>query len=252
MIKLLPLCLVVMAGLCSSTVAQEIHVAAASDLTVAMPVLAQQFEKQTRCKVVVSFGSSGNFYQQLQNGAPFDVFLSADTQYPQNLQDAGLTAPGTYREYASGKIVLWVRGESKLDLSQGLKALTNEMVKKVAIANPQHAPYGTAAASALKVEGIYDQVSSKLVLGENISQAALFVQSGNADAGIIAYSLALSPAMKSAGRFVEVPATEYRQIRQAAVVMKNTKNAEGAKQFVEFLGSDSARRTLQLNGFSTN
>ena len=252
MTKVLALCLALTAGLCSFSAAQEIHVAAASDLTVAMPVLAEQFEKQTHCKVIVSFGSSGNFYQQLQNGAPFDIFLSADTQYPQNLQEAGLTTPGTYREYASGKIVLWVRGESKLDLSQGLKALTNEMVKKIAIANPQHAPYGTAAASALKVEGIYDQVSTKLVFGENISQAALFVQSGNADAGIIAYSLALSPTMKNAGRFVEVPATEYRPIRQAAVVMKNAKNAEAANNFVEFLGSDAARRTLQLNGFTTN
>ncbi len=252
MTKVVALCLAVTAGLCGFSGAQEIHVAAASDLTVAMPVLAQQFERQTHCKVIVSFGSSGNFYQQLQNGAPFDVFLSADTQYPQSLQDDGLAMPGTYREYASGKIVLWVRGESRLDLSQGLKALTNQMVRKVAIANPQHAPYGAAATSALKVEGIYDQVSAKLVLGENISQAALFVQSGNADAGIIAYSLAMSPAMKSAGRFVEVPATEYRPIRQAAVVMKNAKNTEAAKQFVEFLSSDPARRTLQLNGFSTN
>ena len=231
--------------------AQEIRIAAASDLTAALPAIVQQFEHDNHCKVTVTFGSSGNFYQQLQNGAPFDVFLSADVQYPQKLQDSGLTVSGSLTEYAAGKIVLWTRNESKLDLSKGLKVLTSADVKKIAIANPQHAPYGKAAEAALKAEGIYDQVAPKLVLGENISQAALFAQSGNADVGIIALSLALNPTMKSAGHYVEIPSNEYPAIRQAAIVMKSSSQVDLAKKFVEFLSSKPGRDVLQQFGFST-
>jgi molybdate transport system substrate-binding protein len=234
----------------SAACAQEVRVAAAADLTAALPPIVQQFESDCRCKVVVTFGSSGNFYQQLQNGAPFDVFLSADLQYPQKLQEAGLTVPGTLTEYATGKIVLWIRTESKLDLAKGLKGLTSASVGKIAIANPQHAPYGRAAEAALKAEGIYSEIAPKLVLGENISQTALFVQSGNADAGIIALSLALNPTMQSAGNFVEIPATEYPAIRQAAIVMKNSKNIEAARKFVQFLKSAQGAAVLQQFGFS--
>lgn len=226
--------------------------AAAADLSAALPVLAQQFENETHGKVIVSFGSSGNFYQQLRNGAPFDVFLSADTQYPRKLEEAGLTAPGSLAEYATGKIVLWTRNGSKLDLSRGLKGLTDGSVKKVAMANPQHAPYGKAAEAALKAEGIYEQVAPKLVLGENIAQAAFFAQSGNADAGIVALSLALNPTMKNAGRYVEIPAGEYPPIRQAVVVMKNARNIEPAKRFALFLKSAEAQRVLQQFGFAVN
>jgi molybdate transport system substrate-binding protein len=249
MVKFLALFLAAI-SLFSVANAQELHVAAAADLTAALPVLVQQFEKQEHCKVVASYGSSGNFYQQLQNGAPFDVFLSADSQYPQKLQEAGLTVPGTFAEYATGKIVLWVRNESKLDLSKGLTVLTSDAVKKVAIANPQHAPYGRAAEAALKAEGVYQQIASKLVLGENISQAALFAQSGNADAGIIALSLAVNPTMQSAGHFVEIPANEYPPLRQAVVVMKNSRNVEAAKKFTQFLTSPAGRHVLQQFGFS--
>ena len=198
------------------------------------------------------FGSSGNFYQQLQNGAPFDVFLSADVQYPQKLQDAGLTLPASLTEYASGKLVLWIRNGSPLDLSLGLSVLAASSVKKVAIANPQHAPYGRAAIAALRSAKIYDKVSSKFVMGENVSQAAVFTQSGNADAGIIPLSLALSPSMKSAGKYVEIPPSEYPAIRQAAVVMKNSKNPGCGKRFVEFLKASATQQLLQQFGFATN
>ena len=231
--------------------AQEIRIAAASDLTAALPALVQSFEHEHHCTLAVSFGSSGNFYQQLQNGAPFDVFLSADMQYPQALQDAGLTVPGTLAEYATGKLVLWVRNDSHLDFSKGLRALLDPSVKKVAMANPRHAPYGKAAEAALKAEGLYDQLSSRIVLGENVSQAATFSQTGNADAGLLPLSLALNPTMKSAGRFVEIPATEYPPIRQAAVVMKNSKNPELARKFVESLSSPLGRQVLEQFGFST-
>ena len=151
------------------------------------------------------YGSSGNFAQQLQNGAPFDMFFSANLDYPKQLEAAGLTEPGTFYQYAIGKIVVWVPNDSKLDLSSGLKALLDPSIKKIAIANPQHAPYGKAAVAALQKENIYDQVKDKFVLGENISQTASFVASGSADVGMIALSLALSPNMKDKGRYAEVP-----------------------------------------------
>jgi molybdate transport system substrate-binding protein len=244
----------VLASLClllGTSAAQELRIAAAADLQAALPTIANQFEGECHCKLVISYGSSGNFYQQLQNGAPFDVFLSADTQYPQKLQDASLTIPGTLSEYATGKIVLWVRNDLKLDVSSGLKALTSPAVKKVSIANPQHAPYGRAAEAALNAEGVHRQVAPKLVLGENISQAALFAQSGNADAGIIALSLALNPTMKSSGHFVEIPTAEYPAIRQAVVVLTTSQNVELASRFAQYLSSAAARPILQQYGFST-
>jgi molybdate transport system substrate-binding protein len=235
----------------TATAAQELHVAAASDLTASLPAIAQQFERDAHCKVVISFGSSGNFYQQLQNGAPFDVFLSADLAYPKKLQEAGLTAPGTFSQYAAGKLVLWKSNNSKADLSKGLKGLLDSSVQKIAIGNPQHAPYGKAALAALKAEGIYEQLSAKLVVGENVAQTALFAQSGNADAGLIPLSLALNPTMKNAGRYVDIPSDEYPPIQQAAVVLKNSKNAQLATRFVQFLSSPSAQRVLQQFGFTT-
>lgn len=231
--------------------AQELRVAAASDLTAALPAITQQFERDAHCKIVASFGSSGNFYQQLQNGAPFDVFLSADSQYPQKLQDAGLTASKTLTHYALGKLVLWAASNSRIDLSPGVKALLEPAVKKIAMANPQHAPYGKAALAALKTEGVYDQVSSKIVLGENVAQAALFAQSGNVDVGLLPLSLALNPTMKSAGRYIEIPASDYPPIEHAAVVMKSSKNVELAARFVRFLSTPAAQATLKQFGFVT-
>src|SRR6202158_6373602 len=127
---------------------KEIRIAAAADLKFAMGELSETFEKQSRTKVNVTYGSSGNFFSQMQNGAPFDVFFSADIEYPKRLEAAGLAEPGTLYPYATGKIVLWVPNESKLDLSHGLQALLDPAVHKIAIANPEHAPYGRAAVSA--------------------------------------------------------------------------------------------------------
>jgi molybdate transport system substrate-binding protein len=243
---------VVVIALCFSLAAhaQELHIAAASDLQSALPQIVQQFEHECHCKIIVSYGSSGNFYQQLQNAAPFDVFLSADIQYPEKLQAAALTASAPV-EYAAGKIVLWTRNDSHVEITTGLKSLTNAAVKRVAIANPAHAPYGRAAEAALKSEGIYDRVAPKLVMGENISQTAIFAQSGNADGGIIALSLALNSTMKNSGRYVEIPASEYPAIRQAGVVMKNTHQPELATRFLAFLRSEAARSILERFGFGT-
>jgi len=170
---------------------REIRVAAAADLKFAMEELSQQFEKQTGTRVNVTYGSSGNFFSQIQNGAPFDLFFSADIEYPRKLEAVGLTEPGTLYEYAVGTIVIWMSPDAKVDVTvQGWKALLDASVEKIAIANPEHAPYGRAAVAALQKAGIYEQVKLKLIYGENISQAAQFVQSGNAQAGIVALSLA--------------------------------------------------------------
>lgn len=239
--------LLCLCGLCS---AQELTVAAASDLQSVFPEIAARFQKDTGHGVKLIFGSSGNFFAQIQNGAPFDVFFSADIDYPRKLEAAGLTEPGTLYSYAMGKIVLWVPNSSKLDLTHGLQALLDPSVKKIAIANPQHAPYGRAAEAAMRYAEIYDQVSGKLVLGENISQTASFVASGGAEAGILALSLALSPSMKERGSYVEVPASEYPAIEQAAVVLKSSPQKELARQLLAYLKTPAIQELMRSYGFA--
>ena len=234
----------------ASAGAGEIKIAAASDLTFAFKDVAAQFEKQTGSKLKLTYGSSGNFFSQIQNGAPFDLFFSADVGYPQKLDAAGLTEPGTIYEYASGKLVMWVPNASKLDLSRGLATLLDPGIEKIAIANPQHAPYGVAAVAAMRHAAVYDKVKSKLVLGENISQTAQFVQSGNADVGLLALSLALAPAMKDSGRYVEIPASDYPPLIQAAVILKSSHNKELAKQFLKFLKEPGTIALMEQYGFS--
>jgi molybdate transport system substrate-binding protein len=230
--------------------AQEITVAAAADLQFAFRDVAARFEKETNHPVKLTFGSSGNFFSQIQNGAPFDVYFSADIDYPKRLEAAGLAESGTMYEYATGKIVVWVPSDSKLDLSPGLQALLDPNVKKIAIANPEHAPYGRAAVAAMKQEHIYDKVSGKLVLGENISQTASLVVSGGADVGIIAMSLAVAPTMKTKGRYFEIPTDEYPAIEQAAVILKSSQNKEIATQFMAYLKTQAIQAILRDYGFT--
>jgi molybdate transport system substrate-binding protein len=230
--------------------AQEITIAAAADLQFAFQDVATRFEKETGKHVKLIFGSSGNFFAQIQNGAPFDAFFSADIDYPKRLEAAGLAEPGTLYPYATGKIVLWVPNESKLDLSHGLQVLLDPGIHKIAIANPEHAPYGRAAVSALKHENLYDKVSSKFVLGENISQTATFVVSGSADIGVVALSLVLAPSMKEKGRYVEIPADDYPAIEQGAVILKSSQNKEVARQFFTFLKTAALQDLLRGYGFS--
>lgn len=230
--------------------AAELKVAAAADLTFAFKDVAARFQKQTGNSIKLTYGSSGNFFAQIQNGAPFDLFFSADVGYPEKLEAAGLTEPGTIYEYASGKIVLWVPSASKLDLSRGLAALLDAGIRKIAIANPQHAPYGIAAVAAMRHAAVYNEIKGKLVLGENISQTAQFVQSGNADAGILALSLALAPAMKNAGRYVEIPAADYPPLVQAGVILKSSRNKELASRFLKFLKEPGTVALMERYGFS--
>jgi molybdate transport system substrate-binding protein len=238
--------------LLSSLHAQDqISIAAAADLQSAMPEIAARFEKETGIHVKLSFGSSGNFFAQIQNGAPYDVFLSADVDYPKKLEAAGLTETGSLYQYASGKIVLWVPSGSSVNVNRGLDVLLDPAVKRVAIANPAHAPYGRAAESALRKAGVWDRVSSKLVLGENISQTAQFVQSGNADAGILALSLVLASAMKDKGSYFLISQEWYPPLQQAAVVLKGSTHRETARRFVEFLKTSETQSLLRQYGFST-
>jgi molybdate transport system substrate-binding protein len=230
--------------------AREIKIAAAADLTFAFTDVATQFEKHTGDQIKLTYGSSGNFFAQIQNGAPFDLFFSADINYPQKLEAAGLAEPGTIYEYASGKLVIWVPNASKLDLSRGLATLLDPGIRKIAIANPQHAPYGSAAVAAMQHEGIYDKVKDKLVLGENISQTAQFVESGNADVGLLALSLAVAPAMKDKGRYLVVPPTDYPPLVQAAVILKSSHNKELANQFLKFLKEPGTVTLMERYGFS--
>jgi molybdate transport system substrate-binding protein len=234
-------------GMCR---AQEITVAAAADLQSVMQDVATRFQKETGKTVKLTYGSSGNFFQQLQNGAPFDMFFSANLDYPKKLEAAGLTEAGTFYQYATGKIVIWVPKDSKLDLSTGLQSLLNPAIGKIAIANPLHAPYGQAAVAAMKKGNVYDKVAGKFVLGENISQTASFVDTGAADVGIIALSLALSPNMKGRGRYLEIPGTEYPPIEQACVVLKSSAQKDTAKAFLNFMKTPTVTELFRAAGFA--
>src|SRR6266404_9214215 len=231
---------------------REIRIAAAADLKFAMGELSEQFERHTGTKVNVTFGSSGNFFSQIQNEAPFDLFFSADIEYPKKLEAAGLAEPGTLYEYALGRIVIWTPADAQVDVSKhGWKTLLNASVEKIAIANPEHAPYGRAAVAALQKAGIYESVKAKLVYGENISQAAQFVQSGNAQAGIVAMSLAVSPAMRDGKRW-EIPADMHPALEQGAVILKDAKNKDAARAFLEFVKSPSGRAILSKYSFEVS
>jgi len=229
---------------------KTVRVAAAADLQSAMPEIVRAFEAQTGTTVDVAYGSSGNFYAQIQNGAPLDVFFSADSEYPKKLEESGFVEPHSAQIYGIGRLVLWIRASAKCNLERDRwQCLQDLAVKKIAIANPAHAPYGRAAVAALQKAGIYDAVKAKLVLGENISQAAQFVQSGNAEAGIIANSLTLSPAMRGGKKWV-VPVELYPRIEQTVVVLKSAKEKLAAQELVKFVTQGPGREILARYGFA--
>ena len=228
---------------------QAVRVAAAADLQLALPELATRFERATGVKVLPTFGSSGNLATQIENGAPFDVFLSADVEYPRRLATRGLADRSAVVSYARGRIVLWTRNDSGVALDAGLKGLLASAVRRLAIANPDHAPYGRAAVAALRHEGLYESLRHRLILGENISQTAQFARSGNADAAIIALSLAVGPALREVGRYLEIPPEFHPTIEQGAVWMSRSPNSAVAKQFVEFLLQPDSTAYLHTMGF---
>ena len=225
-------------------------VAAAADLSSALREIAQSYERKTGVGLKLSFGSSGMLRQQIRNGAPFDVFLSADMEYPRQLISAGTAEADSLSQYAQGKLVLWIPADSHLDLvHQGMNALLDPAVKKIAIANPQHAPYGRAGLAALKHAGLYDRVKDRLVIGENVAQAAQFVESGNAQAGLIARAHAVAPGMQNKGRYWEVPAEYYPALFQGAVVVSSSRHKKEALEFMGYLKSAEASDILGKYGF---
>lgn len=226
-------------------------IAAAADLQFALSEIALQYQHTTGNSVRLVFGSSGNFYRQIQEGAPFELFLSADESYVSQLTAAGKTRDdGTL--YALGRIVLIAPTGSPLTVDgqlQGLRqALSRGEISKFAIANPEHAPYGQRATEALQRAGLWSALQGKLVLGENVAQAAQFATSGNAQGGIIAYSLALSPALAKQSHFALIPPDWHQPLRQRMVLLNNSSEAGAA--FYAFLQQPDARKILRTYGFS--
>jgi molybdate transport system substrate-binding protein len=229
----------------------EINVAAAADLSNALQEVAANYEKRTGVTVKLSFGASGALTQQIQNGAPFDVFFSADMDYPKQLIAGSQAEGATLYRYAVGRLVLWVPMDSPLDVEhKGMDVLLDPSVKKIAMANPQHAPYGRAAAAALKHYGLNEKVADRLVLGENISQAAQFVESGNAQAGFVALAHAIAPAMQGKGKYWVVPAEAYPPLDQALVLITHSPHREEASAFLEYVKTAEATAVLQHYGFT--
>jgi molybdate transport system substrate-binding protein len=227
----------------------QIAVAAASDLQTVMPEIVSRFQGASGQTVRVSFGSSGNFVSQIQNGAPFDVFLSADHAYIAQLVESGHAVGPSVVEYAEGRLAIFTRRDSGIDISRGLSALADPKVRRIALANPEHAPYGRAAVSALQKAGIYDRVRSRLVLGENVSQAAQFAQTGSAEVGLIALPLTRAPAMQNGGISVEVPADLYPPIRQTGAVLTRSGQKEIGTRFLAFLKGTEGAAILRASGF---
>lgn len=228
--------------------AEQIRVAAAADLRFAMDEIVALFRKaHPDAGVEVSYGSSGKFYAQIRNGAPFDLFFSADIELPEKLVAAGIAAPEV-RPYALGRIVVWRPGSDAPPLT--LADLARPGIRRIAIANPKHAPYGMRAVEALTAAQVRDAVESRLVLGENIAQTAQFVQTGNADAGIIALSLALAPAFAGKGSYTLIPDTMHQPLRQGFVILRHGEDKALARIFADFFADADVRRIMSRYGFS--
>jgi len=231
---------------------REITIAAAADLKFALEELIAEFQRQQpefQCKV--TYGSSGNFYTQLTQRAPFDLYLSADLDYPRKLIDQDLAIRETEFSYAIGHVVVWVPTASPLKIEElGIEALLDPSVGKIAIANPRHAPYGRAAEAALRKLAVYDKIEKQLVLAENVAQTAQFIESGAADVGLISLSLALAPSLRDKGRYWLVPVEAYPKLVQGGVILSWARDRGAAEHLREFLMSDGARAIFTRYGFS--
>ncbi len=228
----------------------RLRIAAASDLNAALGEIVARFTATHTVDVDVTYGSSGTLFQQLTSQAPFDVYFSADVDYPRRLAKGGYTLADGDFEYGVGRLVVWIPGSSTLDVSRdGMRVLTDASVHHVAIANPEHAPYGRAAIAALKTTGLEAAVRPKLVNGENVAQALQFVQSGAADAGIVALSLALTPGGKN-GRWFEIPQADYPPLRQGGTILKWAADPAMARALRAFVIGADGRTILQQFGFS--
>ena len=225
-----------------------LRVAAAADLQPVMPVFAQAFEKETGIKLQVSFGSSSALATQIVNGAPFDAFLGADFSFPEQVVSAGLADGKEPVGYANGTLVLWARKDSPLQ-PLSIEKLTDSRVTRIGIANEFYAPYGRAAYAALRQLKLLEGIKGKLIVGENIAQAAQFVESGNAQVGFISLTLANSAHMQQVGSYVRVPAV-YPKIRQCGVVMKHSPHLADARRFLDWLTSPKVQENLPKFGLA--
>lgn len=233
-----------------SAFAGVVSITAASDLQYAMKDIVAAFEsKNPGDKATVVFGSSGKAYSQIESGAPYDIFFAADIGYPQKLRKSG-AAISDPKPYAIGRIALWVTKKSGLDVNKGMDILFDPKVKKIAIANPAHAPYGRIAKEVMEHYKVFDKVKERLVFGENIQQTAQFIQSGAADAGFVAYSLVLAPALATIGNYKLIPASAHKEIIQGYVLLKPSANNPTAKLFESFVGSADARIIFGKYGFT--
>lgn len=245
------LCLVMLSGFFGAGTAlgqKELHVAAAADLQPVMPVLAAAYEHATGIKLVVSYGSSATLTTQILNGAPMDLFLAADFVFPEKVVAAGLSDMKAPVAYAKGSLVLWARKDSPLQ-PVSMEKLTDPRVTRIAIANPEHAPYGRASVAALKKLKLYDKVAPHLVVAENIAQTAQFVESGNAQMGLISLTVANTKHFRQIGSYVLVP-TVYPEMRQCAVVMKSSARRAEAHAFLDWLLTPAVQGNLSKLGLA--
>lgn len=224
--------------------------AAASDLKFAVEEIATQFRTDTQREIKLVFGSSGNFYRQIEQGAPFQIFMSADEGFIYKLADGGKTEDRGHL-YAVGRIVLFARNGSPLKVDSGLAGLKSALaagtIRRFAIANPEHAPYGRAAEQALRKMSLWEDIRPRFVLGENVSQAAQFATGGSAEGGIFAYSLALSPQIAKLGHYVLIPEDMHEPLRQRMALVKGA--GETARAFYRYLQEPAARETFKRYGF---
>lgn len=228
---------------------QTLRIAAAADLQPLLPKLLAQFTAETGIHANASYQSSATLATEIINGAPFDLFLAADLSFPQRVIAAGLADEPAPIPYARGTLVLWTRNDSRFH-HLSVDSLRDPALKSLAIANPQHAPYGRAAEAALQHLGIYDALKPRLVVAENIAQTAQYAESGNAELGLISLTSALTPQLARAGHYIEVPRDAYPPILQGAVIIKNSPNKQAAGNFLEFLGSAPVARELAAAGLS--
>jgi molybdate transport system substrate-binding protein len=242
--------LLALATICAQTArGRELSIAAASDLVFCLEELNKTFHQAHPEIVLKSItGASGNLFAQISYGAPFDVFLSADMRYPLELIKAGLASRESLTLYAIGHLVVWTTSDA-VDISSGVRSLASPGVRAIAIANPEHAPYGRAAKAALASFHLWDAVQDKLVFGENIAQAAHFVETGNADAGIVALSIVLAPGLSSKGRWIAIPEHVHPPLEQGAVVTRHGASNPAAQVYLDFLRSAEARGIFDRFGF---
>lgn len=226
----------------------KLHLAVASNMQYAINDLTREFTKSSGVECEVTVGASGQLFAQILEGAPFDVFISADMTYPEAIEKAGMAA-GTPKTYAYGKIVIWTAGE---DITPSFESLKDPGCKNIAVANPRLAPYGIAALQTLKYHNLYHAVEDKLVFGENISQTHQFISSGAAQVGITAKSIVLSPGMKDKGRYMNIDDQSYDPIAQGMVIINDDPDFNKELLFSNFLTSDPAKKILRRYGYAVD